>query len=95
MCLFVGKKQIRAFENLAHLKVSINSFFYFLGIRSDIGGSSSLIACLAPQVDAFCWLVVAGKVSEVDNGRRYMVSVEILDICFMCGKQGKPINHFF
>lgn len=53
-----------------------------------------MIACLAPQVDAFCWLVVAGKVSEVDNGRRYMVSVEILDICFMCGKQRKPINHF-
>lgn len=49
-----------------------------------------------PQVEAFCWLVVVGKVSMVDNlRRRGLTSNDMSDICVMCGNEEELVNYLF
>lgn len=49
-----------------------------------------------PRVEAFCWLAVVGKASTVGILRRRGVdSINILDMCSLCGKEIQSISHLF
>lgn len=49
-----------------------------------------------PRVGAFCWLVVTGKMSNMDNlRRRGFVLENISDLCSLYGKERKTISNSF
>ena len=49
---------------------------------------------LAPWVEEFCWLAIAGKISMVDRlRRRGVTSANFSDICVMCQKKEELVNH--
>lgn len=49
-----------------------------------------------PLVGAFCWLVVASKVSTVNNiKRRGLMSNNISFTCVMCRRDGESVDQLF
>ena len=49
-----------------------------------------------PRVEAFCWLVVTGKISIVDKlRRRGLASNNISSTCVICGKEKESAIYLF
>lgn len=48
-----------------------------------------------PWVEAFCWLVIASRVSTADMLRRGITSDGISDNCVMCRSMEETTNHLF
>ena len=48
-----------------------------------------------PRVEAFCWLVVTGKIFITDNLRRESMSNDISNTCYLCRKEMETLDHLF
>ena len=91
--LLIGNLRTLGFESN---EVSAKAFYLALDGALLHRTPSTLVwlRLVPPRVKAFCWLVVIGKVSTVDNiRRRGFTSNDLLDSCVMCGKES--INYLF
>lgn len=77
---------------------SSKSFYRKMDPFSEVRSSSTLIwmGRAPPRVEAFCWLVVTGKTSTVDNLRRRGLTTDtISDKCSLGGREIESIDHLF
>lgn len=57
--------------------------------------ASIWMGLVPPRVEAFCWLVVVGKISTADLLRRGLLSKTISDTCCMCRREVETIDLLF
>ena len=71
---------------------------FYREIFSEVRSPCALVwmGLAPPRVEAFCWLVVANKISMIDTLRRKeLMSDSISDMCCLCGRELESIDHLF
>lgn len=70
---------------LSPRRANSNKLFYSVLVR---------LGLVPAQVEPFCWLAVAGKVSTANNLRRGLASDNISDVCYAKRKGNQLVIYF-